>query len=93
MALRTITATAFSRNFSDLLNQVRYQGMSFEIKRGADVVARITPPGATAGFPIAELDSLLAGLPALAADEADAFLADVRDGRGQLVNGDDAWGS
>jgi hypothetical protein len=34
-----ITATELARNLSDVLNQVRYQGMSFDIKRGAELIA------------------------------------------------------
>ena len=36
-----ITATDAARKFSELLNQVRYQGEEFDIVRGKEVVARL----------------------------------------------------
>lgn len=40
-----ISATEAARNFSDILNRVRYGGEEFVIKRGRDVVCRIVPFG------------------------------------------------
>lgn len=38
-----VTATEAGRNFSDLLNRVRYRGESFDVVRGGEVVARLVP--------------------------------------------------
>ena len=43
MAGKMITATDAARRFSDVLNQVRYQGARFDIVRGKEVVARLVP--------------------------------------------------
>lgn len=88
---RTVTATDLARNFSDFLNQVRYQGVILDVRRGSDIVARVTPAQGGAGFPTADLDALLASLPTLTEAEADDFLADVRTGRVVLSNSGDAW--
>ena len=40
----TITATQAARGLSEILNQVYYQGKSFEIKKGKQVVAVISAP-------------------------------------------------
>lgn len=37
-----VSATDAARNFSDLLNRVRYRGESFDIVRGGEVVASIS---------------------------------------------------
>ena len=43
MEAESINATEAAKNFSHILNQVRYQGKSFEVKRGRETVARIVP--------------------------------------------------
>jgi len=90
---RSVTATYMARNLSDLLNQVRYQGVTLEVKRGAEVIARVTPARATQGFEIARLDELLSSLVDLDHDEKAQFLADTHAGDSQLTDGQDAWGS
>jgi len=57
-----ISATEAARNFSDILNRVRYGGEEFVIRRGRDVVCRIVPnrpPKRT----VADLVELLRSLP------------------------------
>lgn len=53
----TVTATRAARQFSKLLNRVRYQGESFVITRGGEEVARLAPPAAPE--PAVTLRSLL----------------------------------
>lgn len=93
MATKTITATEFSRNLSEWLNQVRYRELRLEIVRGREVVARVEPPATPPGMPITELGALFAGLPRLSDDEARAFLGDIHAATGQLRMEDDAWAS
>ncbi len=38
-----ISATEAARNFSDLLNRVRYRGEEFVVERGGEAVCRIVP--------------------------------------------------
>ena len=39
--MKTVTATELARNLSDFLNRVRYQGESFGVIRGRELVARL----------------------------------------------------
>lgn len=92
MSTRSITATYLARNVSDLLNQVRYQHVTLEVTRGNDLVAYVSPPPGAAGYPIDQLDYLLAGLPHLSDEEVGQFLADIHDGVASQSAGSDAWG-
>ncbi|MEO0813487.1 MAG: hypothetical protein AAFY60_11535 [Myxococcota bacterium] len=51
-----ITATEASRNWSDLLNRVRYKREAFAIERGGEVLARLEP----AARPLTNLSGLVA---------------------------------
>ena len=93
MPSRSITATALARNFSDFLNQVRYQRITLEVKRGNEVIACVTPPSTLAGFPIEQLDALLTSTTALSAQEGRDFLSDIRAATDRLVTEDAAWDS
>jgi antitoxin (DNA-binding transcriptional repressor) of toxin-antitoxin stability system len=42
--MRKITATEAARNFSDILNRVKYNGEEFVVERNGEVVRRIVPP-------------------------------------------------
>lgn len=91
MPHQIVTATMFARNFSDLLNQVRYQGITLDVKRGSEIVACVSPPDARPGYPIAELDHLLAGLPRLSSEDAGAFQQDIAAATGVLRVEADPW--
>lgn len=93
MPTRTVTATLLSRKLSELLNQVRYQGMTLEVKRGNEIIACVTPPASIAGYPIEQLDRLLASVTRMSDAEADDFLRDIHEGVGALTTEADAWGS
>jgi prevent-host-death family protein len=43
MQTRTISVTEAARNFSDCVNRVRYQGVTFILHRNGVPVARIVP--------------------------------------------------
>lgn len=75
--MERVTATEAARRFSDLLNRVRYQGASFEIARGKEIVARIVPAAPPRAVKLAELDALMANLPSLAPEDVTQFEKDV----------------
>ena len=93
MTHQTISATTLARNFSEFLNRVRYQSVTLDVTRGNEVIAFISPPNPSTGFPIAQLDRLFASLPALAIGDAAQFEADVAEVVGKLRPQDDAWAS
>ena len=77
MAKHVIKSSEAARNFSDLLNRVRYQGMSFDIQRGREIVARISPVSPTSPLDASELQTAFASLPRLSKEELDAFERDL----------------
>lgn len=89
-----IPATEAARNFSDLLNRVRYQAASFEVTRGREIVARIVPPSATSeGLPITQFADLMRKLaPLLKEDERKRFAKDVAAARKKLRLPPSKWG-
>jgi hypothetical protein len=84
MAAKTVTATEVVRNFSDILNQVRYQSAEFDIVRGREVVARLLPPAPAEGVPLDQLGELLQALPRLGSREADAMARDIDRGLARM---------
>ncbi len=88
---KSINATEAARNFSDVLNQVKYQDTSFEIMRGRDVIARIVPIGPVRGLRVSELNALFAKLPRLAEDDVDVFERDIEESVMRLAGKEHEW--
>ncbi len=68
---RRVSATDAARNFSELMNRVRYRGESFIVTRGGQEVCELRPAVATA-FTGADLVTLLRSLPAVDEEYLDA---------------------
>ena len=86
-----VNVTAFSRNLSYFLNQVQYRGQVLDIERGKRVVARVSPVAAIKGYPIAQLDALLARGPRLNAADRKMMVKDLRAMRAQTRSRTDPW--
>ena len=66
---KTITATEAARDFSELLNKIRFTGESFVIKRGGKAVASIGPVEETkGGRTLKELREIFSALPKIGDD-------------------------
>ena len=91
MSVIALTVTEFSRSLSDFLSQVQYQGQSLEIQRGKRVIARVLPAVASSGFPIDQLDDVLAKGPQLTSSERLALAEDIRSVRTTLKTKSDPW--
>ena len=91
MAAKTITATDAARRFSDVLNQVRYQSMEFDIVRGKEVVARLVPAAPLGGIALDRLDDLVRSLPRLGPREAEVFARDIERGLARMRPDAVAW--
>ncbi len=89
--MERVSATEAARKFSDLLNRVRYQGASFEIARGKEIVARIVPAAPPRAVKLAELDEILAKLPRLAPEDAAQFEQDVDTVRREATLPEPKW--
>lgn len=70
--MERINVTQASRQFSDLLNRAFYQGVSFELKRGNRVIAKLCPASAPRKVAVRDLNRLFAELPKLNED-AESF--------------------
>ena len=74
---KEITATEAVRDFSDLLNRIKYSGDHYIIKRGGKPVAYMGPlREVNIVRPLEDLKSILKELPRLD-DELEAFAADL----------------
>lgn len=78
MGTRKVSAGELARNLSSLLNEVRYQGVSLEVRRDNEIVAHVIPQCSRAEFPMEHLNQLIATLPRLDEADAAAFLEDLR---------------
>ncbi len=88
--MEEISVTSAARNFSELLNRVASQGVSFVLKRGGKSIARLVPAGPAKQVKVSDLNSLLARLPRLN-DDAEAFLRDVDEIRRGLPPEKNPW--
>jgi antitoxin (DNA-binding transcriptional repressor) of toxin-antitoxin stability system len=89
MRAHIINATQASRTLSDILNQVRYQGISFEIKRGREIIAKIVPATrAKQKMTGIEFNTLLKRLPSLDAEDSAAFELELKEMRSHLHSED-----
>ena len=86
-----VTATEAARQFSELMNRVKYQGQSFEIVRGNEIVARILPAVPSSPIRAEELNAFFASLPSLVSEDVDDFEKDLKAIReeGGLAEGDE----
>ena len=74
---KRITATRAVRDFSEILNTIKFQGTHFIIERGGKPVASMKPVDEKEDFKtLGELKALLKKLPRLD-EELDAFAADL----------------
>ena len=74
---KRITATRAVRDFSEVLNTIKFQGAHYIIERGGKPVASMKPVDEKEDFKaLGELKALLKKLPRLD-EELDAFAADL----------------
>lgn len=92
MSKTEISVTDAARNFSDCVNRVRYQEMTFVLLKNGAPVAKLTPyeePKATTG---AELAAALRDV-ALTDEESMAWRDDLERARASLLRTVDKWES
>jgi len=74
-----ITATRVVREFSELLNEVRYKSHSYIVERNGKPIARLVPVSdLKEGKRLKELKTLLSSLPSCG-DDLEAFAADLEE--------------
>lgn len=76
---KRITATRAVRDFSEILNTIKFKGVHYVIERGGKPVASMKPIDEKIDLKtLGELKALLKNLPRLD-EELDAFAADLED--------------
>jgi len=76
---KTINATDAVREFSEILNSVKYRGSRFTVLRGGKPTAAIVPVESTApGKTFRELEIVVKSLPALG-DDRENFACDIEE--------------
>lgn len=78
------SVTEVSRNFSEFINRVAYNGERFVLMRGKKAVAELAP--VNAGKKISELPELFLSLPHLSKKELEDFAKDLEDSREKMRN-------
>ena len=72
---RALTVTEMSRKFADYINRVAYRGERFILTRGNKPIAEIRP--LPVGRKLSDLPDIMASLPHLTPEEAEAFGKDI----------------
>jgi hypothetical protein len=91
---KRISATRAVRDFSEVLNTIKFKGVHYIIERGGKPIASMESVDKKIEFmTLGELQTLLKKLPRLD-EELDAFAADIEDiSRNQpLMSTEDLWG-
>lgn len=74
-----ITVTDMIRSFSDIVGRVHYRGEIFDIKKGANIVARLSPVKASGTIAVSELNAFFRNSPHLAEEDVIKFAEDISD--------------
>lgn len=86
-----MTATEAARTFSELLNEVRYRGKSFDIKRGKEIIATISPVISSKGVKVQALNEIFHHLPSLDEKDLEDFEKSIKEMR-KLKQDKNPWG-
>jgi len=78
------------KNFAKLVDKVYVEGVSVDLERGDQIIARLTPAQRRTRLTVGELNAFLRGLPTLGED-ADAFAQDLRTLRAEFPAEGHAW--
>ena len=82
--------TEAEKNFAKLVDKVYTEGVSVDLERDNQVIARLTPAEPRSPLTVGELNAFLRHLPALG-DDADRFAQDVRAIRAEFRAEGNPW--
>ena len=89
---KLITATDMIRSFSDIVGRVYYKGETFDIKKGGNIVARLSPVKSRATIEIEELNSFFKSSPHLESEDMKDFTSALKEARSLRDSGGaDKW--
>lgn len=75
--VRTLSATEFSKQLSDVLDRVHYQRETIVVERGGKAICQLTPVAAPSRFMLSDLVALLETLPVADEEWAKAVAQNV----------------
>jgi antitoxin (DNA-binding transcriptional repressor) of toxin-antitoxin stability system len=78
------------KNFTVLVDKVHREGISVDLERDNEVIARLTPAVGRSPLTLGELQAFLRSLPSLA-DDAEDFAKDVRAIRAEFPAEANPW--
>jgi len=78
------------RNFAQLVEKVHREGVTIDLERDNQVIARLSPPEKRKTVTVGELAEFLRSLPPLG-DDAESFAEDVRQARTGYPPEADPW--
>jgi antitoxin (DNA-binding transcriptional repressor) of toxin-antitoxin stability system len=82
--------TDAQKDFTNLVDKVFSQGISIDLERDDQVIARLTPARSRPAMTIGEFNAFLRSLPSLE-DDADRFADDVREIRSGFPTETNPW--
>jgi len=92
MSTHTISTTELSRSLSNILNKVHYQGESYQIKRGKEIIAKIIPDATKKSIlKVTDLNKVLKSLPHLDSKDQQAFEKDIEKIRIKMKQKEKPW--
>jgi antitoxin (DNA-binding transcriptional repressor) of toxin-antitoxin stability system len=77
MRKKVISVTDLSRTFSDIIGRVHYMREEYEIKKGTNIVARLSPASFKQTITAGELEALFRNAPHLANSDIEEFEDDI----------------
>ena len=82
---KLITVTDLIRSFSDIIGRVYYKGESFDIKKGPNIVAMLSPKSKSS-MSVSELNTFFKETPHLSDEDVEDFEDILKENR--LLKGD-----
>ncbi len=72
-----ISATDMIRSFSDIVGRVYYRGEVFDIKKGGNIVARLSPVKTNGTIAVSDLNEFFRNAPHLEEDDIEKIATDI----------------
>ena len=90
--IKLITVTVMLRSFSQVIGCVYYKGETYDIKRGGNIVARLSPAKFKATTKVLELNDLFKTSPECKTEDMEEFQNIVQEIRSvKDIEGSDKW--
>jgi antitoxin (DNA-binding transcriptional repressor) of toxin-antitoxin stability system len=78
---KLVSVTDVVRSFSDIVSRVYYKGETFDIKKGANIVARLSPAKPKSTIAVADLNNFFREIPKLDVEDSKEFEKTIKEMR------------